>query len=70
MNEGPSRLAQQVINLDEQFEMNRVDAAYYLCPYSTVYKSVLFYRMLKGDTVRASAVRMPRPSLQLENKQH
>ncbi|KAM3184590.1 hypothetical protein ACTXT7_008060 [Hymenolepis weldensis] len=68
-NEGYCRFAGKVINLDEQFELNGSERAYYFCPYSAVYENLVFYRMPNGDIVRACDVPMPRPLPRPENQQ-
>ncbi|VDL64090.1 unnamed protein product [Hymenolepis diminuta] len=67
-NEGQCCLAGKVINLDEQFELNGSERAYYFCPYSAVYNDLVFYRMPNGGVVRASDVPEPRPLPKSENK--
>nr|CDS25483.1 hypothetical protein HmN_000122300 [Hymenolepis microstoma] len=68
-NEGYCRFAGKIINLNEQFELNGCEKAYYFCPYSSVYEDLVCYRMPNGEVVRALDVPVPRPSPQPENEQ-
>nr|CDS25482.1 KH domain containing protein [Hymenolepis microstoma] len=68
-NEGYCRFAGKIINLNEQFELNGCEKAYYFCPYSSVYEGLVFYRMPNGEVVRALDVPVPRPSPEPENQQ-
>ncbi|VDO08346.1 unnamed protein product, partial [Rodentolepis nana] len=61
VNEGYYRFAGKLIYLDEQFELNGSESAYYFCPYSDVYEALVFYRMSNGEIVRALDAPMPRP---------
>ncbi|VDO08345.1 unnamed protein product [Rodentolepis nana] len=69
VNEGYCRFAGKIVNLDQQFELNRSEKAYYFCPYSSVYEGLVFYRMSNGEVVRALDVPVPKPLPQPENQQ-
>lgn len=68
-NDGQCEFSEEIIKLDDQFELNKTEIAYYYCPYTPEYQNLVRFQMPDGSIVKASVVSTPSPSVQLLSQQ-
>ncbi|KAM3185395.1 hypothetical protein ACTXT7_006441 [Hymenolepis weldensis] len=70
-NDGQCEFSEEIIKLDEQFELNKTQIAYYYCPYTPEYQNLVSFEMPNGGIVKASVLPTPSPSVKpLSQQQH
>nr|CDS29473.1 hypothetical protein HmN_000234000 [Hymenolepis microstoma] len=66
---GECAFSEEVIKLDDQFELNRTTTAYYYCSYVPKYQSLVSFLKPNGMLVKASDEPKPQPSQELSSQQ-
>lgn len=67
--DGQCGYSKEIIKLDDQFELNETNIAYYYCPYAPVYQRLVSFLKPNGVPVRTSDEPKAQPSLKLPSQQ-